>query len=452
MLAGELRESVTLLVEEWRLLALGLAGPFVYGTWVVASGLVLEVGAPALKRAVATTVAGTPIRGLELFALLAWVVLPTLVAVAVVQRQLFNRHDNLANAYRMAEPGVLLVVPALALVGCLAALVTSGWSPLLVFALLAVTVHFLVRTVAFGHRVYTLSLGRTLLAMTTVSALSVVVGLLVRVPAVAGRDPRLASRVAAVGVADAVGAWTTLVGVEPTLLLRGTLFVPIVLSACYLLAQTTVAAVAKRRGLPTAPDRRPGQRVPESAQPSAAPSATRVAPDADPSEPTTADADPVADTDPTTTGTAETPDSGGDDHTGTGVFTQTDPVPPAGSDESAETTGQPDEPPVAAHSRSETATGATDRDASSGHPVVPTFEAANGDGTTDNGRSSAWADAETVIADTSEEAVDTGNDDTTEVETQKEIDCQSCGRRVSIGTDVWYCPDCGTALDTGTDR
>ncbi|MFC7076229.1 hypothetical protein [Haloarcula halophila] len=344
MSGGELRESVALLAEEWRVLALGLCGPLVYATWVVASGLVLEAGTPALKRAVATTVAGTPVRGLELFALLAWIVLPSLAAIALVQRQLFNRHDNLANSYRMAEPGVLLVVPSLALVGCLAALVVSGWSLPLVAALLVVTVHFLVRTVAFGHRVYTLSLTRTLLGMIAVSAVSVVVGLLVRLSTVTGLDPRLASRVATAGVADAVQTWTALIGIESALLLRGTLFVPIALSVCYLLAQTTVASIAKRRGLPSAPKRRPGQRVPESAQPSAASSATRVVSNADTATEATGDADGTAVTDPESdptpdsagdadgTGPTTTPSEtadGDDEHSGTRVFTPTEPVPSA---------------------------------------------------------------------------------------------------------------------------
>ncbi|WP_324757415.1 hypothetical protein [Haloarcula montana] len=344
MSGGELRESVALLAEEWRVLALGLCGPLVYATWVVASGLVLEAGTPALKRAVATTVAGTPVRGLELFALLAWIVLPSLAAIALVQRQLFNRHGNLANSYRMAEPGVLLVVPSLALVGCLAALVVSGWSLPLATALLVVTVHFLVRTVAFGHRVYTLSLTRTLLGMIAVSALSVVVGLLIRLSTVTGLDPRLASRAATAGVADAVQTWTALIGIESALLLRGTLFVPIALSVCYLLAQTTVASIAKRRGLPSAPKRRPGQRVPESAQPSAVTSATRVVSNADTAPEATGDSDGTAvtnsESDPTpgsaddadgpgpTTTPSETAD-GGDEHSGTRVFTPTEPVPSA---------------------------------------------------------------------------------------------------------------------------
>ena len=521
MASGELRESVALLVTEWRVLALALAGPVVYGTWVVASGLVLEAGAPALRRAVATTVAGTPIRGLEIFALLSWIVLPALVAIALVQRQLFNRHDNLANYYRLAEPGVLLVVPTAALVCCLAALVVSGWSLPLAFALLVVTVHFLVRTAAFGHRVYTLSATRTLLGIVAVSMVSIVVGLLVRLPAVAARDPRLASRVATIGVADAVGTWTTVLGVEPTLLPRGTLFVPIVLSVSYLLVQTTVASIAKLRGLPTAPERRPGQRVPESAQPSAATSATRVVSGADSGTDGTAPADTESEQRPDppeeTDSAAPTPDGdaaeeGGDDHTGTRVFTPNEPVPPADGDTpatpDAATDIGPDRPadgsadqngsavptfegaggpsrggsvrqrsgrsdavvprfetvPTAGQSSEEHAdTGdrgavvpvfeSTDGTASGGHAEVDTggLSTVEPTHTAPGDHDRSRADAETVIAETTDEAADTvaGGAESADAD---EIDCPSCGRRVSNDADICYCPGCGTALETDPDR
>lgn len=319
MSGGELRDSVRLVPGEWRLFALGALGPAVYGLWVLASGLVLSSAAPSLGSGVLGRVGGTPVRGRDAFAALAWLALPTLAGLYVFNGHLFNRHDNLAHDYRMDSPGVLLVVPAVTLVGCLLALSLAGWSPALGLALVVVAVHFLARTVAYGRRVYTLSVPRTLAAITAVSSLSIVVGLFLRLPAVTARDPRLAARAAQAEVGPVVETFVAIAGIDPTPVVRGSLFVPVVLSTAYLLAQTVAATVAKRRGLPTAPDRRPGQRVPETAQPTVEPEETRVVGPSGTAAQTVVDDSASEATDDTGPG----PEA----HSGTRVYAPSDPVP-----------------------------------------------------------------------------------------------------------------------------
>jgi len=253
-LGSELRESAALLrAETWLFVGVGLAW-VAYGGWVIATGLLL--GTLGLDGTVFST--GVSVRTAVAVGL--WFVGPALVSVVLVNRQLRNRHGNLIDAYRLDHPSLLLAIPGSVLLGCLLLSVVLGQRPALTLLALVGTVHLVIRTVAYGHRVYTLSLLPLLSLLVFVSAVSLGISWLVQATTAPGVSSALSPWIADAGV-DSVA--------EPLRQLTGSsravpvfIAVPGVLASVYLVLQSLAGAVVRARAPLANPQRRPDQRFP----------------------------------------------------------------------------------------------------------------------------------------------------------------------------------------------
>ena len=260
-LGSELRESVTLLrVEPWLFVGVALAW-VAYGGWVLATGLLLEQS-PTLERTVLGTFDGRPVPLRTVLAAGLWLVVPSVAAVVLVNRRLRNSYGNLADAYRFDHPSLLLALPGCVLGGCLLLSVALGHQrPLTVLALFG-TAHLVVRTVAYGHRVYTLSHPPFLSLLVFVSALSFAACWLVQAAVAPGVPSALSPWLARAGVGPVAETALRVTGVRPSQ--ATTVFVggPGVLASAYLLVQLLAGAVVRLRAPLANPQRRPDQRFP----------------------------------------------------------------------------------------------------------------------------------------------------------------------------------------------
>nr|WP_254282456.1 zinc ribbon domain-containing protein [Haloarcula salina] len=256
----ELRESVSVLrAERWLFLGLVLAW-VAYGAWVVATGLALRRVAPKLDSTTFAAAGGVEITATVAVAAVAWLVVPSLVAVWLVNRRLRNDYGNLADAYRFDHPALLLVVPGVALACCLVLSVALGRSGALTVLAVAATAHLVVRTVAYGHRVYTLSSPAALSVLVFLTALTFAVGWLARATVL--DVPTAVDWPARAGVDRTVGPVLDATAVTPTVAVTAAVAVPGTLVAAYLVVQSAVGAVVRSRAPLADPQRRPDQRFP----------------------------------------------------------------------------------------------------------------------------------------------------------------------------------------------
>ncbi|GCF15479.1 hypothetical protein Harman_34140 [Haloarcula mannanilytica] len=415
-LGSELRESAALLrAETWLFVGMGLAW-VAYGGWVIATGRVL--GALGLDGPVFST--GGALSFCTVLAVGLWLVGPGLVSVALINRRLRNRHGNLVGAYRLDHPSLLLAVPGCVLLGCLLLRVILGqWLPLTVLAVVG-SVHLVVRTVAYGHRVYTLSSPPFLSLLVFVSAVSFGVAWLVH----AMTEPGLSPWIADAGVGPVVETMLQLFGLPAAQVGAVCIAVPGVLASVYLLVQLLAGAVVRARAPLANPQRRPDQRFPimppvDSPRDADETAVVERAADTEPRE------QPVDETD--------TADEADDDatpaHTGTRVFSP---------DEVAQT-----QPP--AHE-------STQGDGQS--PEDATAEPTAVKGETDTEASTATKDdsdaADTADGDVEEDAADEEWIDDTAVFTPGGRDdgpsyCGECGESLPPAADT--CPSCGDPID-----
>jgi len=260
-LGAELRESAALLrAETWLFVGVGLAW-IAYGGWVLATGLLLET-LTGLER----TVSATPgVGAVALHAVLAavvWLVVPSLATVVLLNRRLRNGYGNLVDAYRLDHPSLLLVVPGSVLLSCLFLSITFGQRrPLTVLALFG-TVHLVIRTVAYGHRVYTFSLPPLLSLLVFVSAFSLGAGWLVQAATAPGALAALSPWLTRAGVGPVVETALQLTGVQPSQATPLFIAIPGVLASVYLSLQLLAGAVVRSRAPLANPQRRPDQRFP----------------------------------------------------------------------------------------------------------------------------------------------------------------------------------------------
>lgn len=421
-LVAELRESVSLLrAERWVFLGLALAW-IAYGAWVVATGYGLRRVTPWLDSTALGTLGGVDLTATIAVAAVAWLVVPALVAVWLVNRRLRNDYGNLADAYRFDHPALLLVVPGTALVCCLVLSVAFGRSIGLTVLAVAATAHLVVRTVAYGHRVYTLSSPAGLSVLVFLTALTFAVGWLATAPDV----PRVTTWLARAGVDRTAASLLTAIGVTPTLASPAVVAVPGALVAAYLVAQAAAGAVVRSRAPLADPQRRPDQRFPVMP-----PVATRD--DAPETGPTgAADADEELDHSDSPAEaeelTADIGDAGATRHTGTRVYSPGD--------------SSPAEPSTASDR------GADGRGSDGGATDAPTVDGVRAtDGTTDEAATGPGAELER-----DEQPVETGGtaDDSNPDEWIDDTSVFTPERRE--GSSERYCPDCGEVVSPDASR
>ncbi|WP_146418084.1 zinc ribbon domain-containing protein [Haloarcula hispanica] len=414
----ELRESAALLrTETWLFVGVGLAW-LVYGGWVLATGLLLAQF-PGIEGTVLVTLAGRTISLRTVLAASLWLLGPSLATVVLVNRRLRNSYGNLADAYRLDHPSLLLALPGSVLLGCLLLSVTLGQQRLLTVVALFGTVHLVVRTVAYGHRVYTLSVPRLLSLLVFVSAAALGTGWLTQPVVAPGVSSSLSPWLARAGVAPVAETALQLTGVQPSQATPLFIAVPGVLASAYLLFQLLAGTVVRIRAPLSNPQRRPDQRFPIMP-----PVGGSQSSDESPTAERTVDAAPDS-REQTGAGT-DTADADSDEeppgHTGTRVFSP-DEVPAA-------------EPP--AHGSEQNNAQPSDADA---EPETPVDD------------SGTETESETAGTDSSNEtasATDEAWMDDTSVFTPGGRDagqsyCGECGE--SLPPDATACPSCGDPVD-----
>jgi hypothetical protein len=256
----ELRESAALLrAETWLFVGVGLAW-VTYGGWVLATGLLMET--LGLEGTVLATIEGVAVSMRTALAAGVWLVGPSLATVVLLNRRLRNSYGNLVDAYRLDHPSLLLAIPGSVLLGCLLLSVTLGQRRPLTLVALFGTVHLVVRTVAYGHRVYTLSVPPLLSVLVFVSAASLGTGWLIQPVNAPGGSSTLSPWLARAGVGPVAETALQLTGVQPSQATPLFIAVPGVLASAYLLFQLLAGTVVRIRAPLSNPQRRPDQRFP----------------------------------------------------------------------------------------------------------------------------------------------------------------------------------------------
>lgn len=320
-LAVELRRSASVLRTEWWLLVGGIAGVLLYGAWVLVTGLLLESVVPAAGATVLTSVATTSVTVRVAVAAVVWLLVPAAVVTWLLNRQLSNTYGNLVSQYRFDHPGVLPaptgVIVALTTV---AAVAVGPRTPVLVVMAVA-GVHLLVRTVAFGRRVYSFSPRPLFSVLVGTSAVALAAACLAGAPAVPGT---VGARMAAAGVPAVVETGLAITGLARGTALGVLVAVPALLSGLYLGVQAVVARRVRAKAPLANPQKRAEQRYPimppvtDSSRPGPP---TSTADRSGTTRPTDSTAPP--DGSDATTGAT-------DDDSHTRVFTADEPVPEEG--------------------------------------------------------------------------------------------------------------------------
>ncbi|KAA9397932.1 zinc ribbon domain-containing protein [Haloarcula sp. CBA1130] len=257
----ELRESAALLrAESWLFVGVGIAW-LVYSGWVLATGLLLTQ-VPGLERTVPVTLAGQTVSLRTVLAAGLWLLSPSLATVVLVNRRLRNSYGNLVEAYRLDHPSLLLVLPGTVLLGCLLGSLILGQQRLLTVVAFFGTVHLVVRTVAYGHRVYTLSVPPLLSLLVCVSAVSLSTGWVLQMGTASGVSSALSPWLARAGVGPIAETALQLLGVRPSQATALFIAVPGVLASAYLFVQLLAGTVVRIRAPLSNPHRRPDQRFP----------------------------------------------------------------------------------------------------------------------------------------------------------------------------------------------
>ena len=419
---SELRESAALLrAETWLFVGVGLAW-VAYGGWVLATGLLLEQF-PGLERTALATIDGGAVSTRTVLAVGLWLVGPSLATVVLLNRRLRNSYGNLDDAYRLDHPSLLLAVPGSVLLGCLLLSVRFGEQrPLTVVALLG-TAHLVVRTVAYGHRVYTLSAPPLLSLLVFVSAVSLGTGWLTQPVVAPGGSSALSPWLARAGVGPVAETALGLTGVQPSQATPLFIAVPGVLASVYLLVQLLAGSLVRLRAPLANPQRRPDQRFPIM-PPVGGPENGDATPVPEGNTDTDTDTEPDSGD-----RTGDVPDTAADDgdgespgHTGTRVFSP-DEVPqgqPPAHD-SARDSGQPPEGDV----ESVTATADTETE------TEPEKSGADDTDETAPATDEAWVDDTAVFSPGGRDA--------------GQSYCGECGE--SLPPDADICPSCGDPVD-----
>lgn len=259
---AELVDSFRLLGREELWLFAGLGGGAVgYLIWIAGTGVAVGEFVRALADAL-------PVDSdsVELWVLAAlWVLVPSFVAVRYVVDHLTNLRGNVEQCYRFEQPLVLLGPPAVFLLGALVVAAVRGRvGPVTLIALGAANIVLLVRTVAYGYRVYSLSVPRALQALLFLAALAVSLGVVCRTASLAGQEALVESTVARYGLGGDVAVGSASV---PLLGLVGAT-APGIVAVSYVWVQVFASLIVRIRR-PDVPRSaiRAGQRYPQVVQP-----------------------------------------------------------------------------------------------------------------------------------------------------------------------------------------
>lgn len=281
MVVGQLGDdawtSLRTLWREERWLPAGVAVAAVaYCLWVGLTGAALTF----LLETIAGTLTFRPWTSLTtvvvVLVVVLWIVGPAALATVFVLDRLTNVNGNLRLGYRLRHPSLLLGPPATILaVGYLALVVTATPSWPVLAVLVAGALWFVVRTVAYAYRVFSLSVPVVadllvfttafVLASATVIAGAVAVG---REAALSALLSGLADRTGIDAVATVHTGTATVGGVAVPRLAVGVVAIPVGLSVAYVGIQLAWSAVV-RAWQPTVrrPELRTGQRYPDFARP-----------------------------------------------------------------------------------------------------------------------------------------------------------------------------------------
>ena len=198
--------------EPWLFAEMVLA-VLAYAIWVGLTGAALSFGADAADVSLSPTPWTGAYAVIVAVAALAWLVVPAILVPRLLVDRLTNESDNLHQHYRFQHPSALLVPPAalfLVVGGAVVALDPAPW-PLLV-ALVAASAFVLVRTAAYGYRVFALSVPRALQGIVFLAALALAAALLTGGAVLAGREAYLVAVVASAGESVGIVGLGSLVG------------------------------------------------------------------------------------------------------------------------------------------------------------------------------------------------------------------------------------------------
>jgi|GEM_PF-1144158 len=275
-LRRELARSVGLLAGPERWLFAGLLGGGAgYLVWLAGTGVAVSRGAQALfgpGPPVDSVSAGSwssEATALAVVFALLWVVAPAALAVRFVVGNLTNIRGNIDQPYRMDRPLVLLVVPLVALGVAVGVGVARGAvsAPVLVLVGVANAL-LLVRTVAYGYRVYAFSRPWLLRGLLFVAAAVAALAVVSEAGSLTGQTDLVTAAAERYGVADLAFGEVSTGGYTATKLPLAAALAPGALALAYLVAQL-LASLAVRIRRPDVPRSaiRAGQRYPAVVQP-----------------------------------------------------------------------------------------------------------------------------------------------------------------------------------------
>lgn len=266
----ELGRSARLLVDEERWLFVGLlVGAAGYLIWLAGTGVAVSQTATLAVGSYSVDPWSTEAAVLLVVFALLWVVVPSAAAVAFVARNLTNLRGNVEQHYRFDRPLIALVPPLVALAGAVALGAARGSATWDVLAALGVAnTLLLVRTVAYGYRVYSFSVPRLLQALVFVAAAVATTATVTRLSSLAGQTALVEAAAARYGVTDVAFGTVTRAGVSAPLLPLAAVATPGVLALAYVWVQLFASLVVRIRR-PDVPrsEIRAGQRYPQVVQP-----------------------------------------------------------------------------------------------------------------------------------------------------------------------------------------
>ena len=266
----ELGRSARLLVDEERWLFLGLlVGGAGYLIWLAGTGVaVSQIGTLAFGSYSVTPWSSETSILAGAFAVL-WVLFPSFGAVRYVLGNITNLRGNVEQHYRFDRPLVALV-PPLVLVGAGVALgAVRGAATWDVLAVLAVAnTLLLVRTVAYGYRVYSFSMPRLLQTVLFVAAVVATTAIVSRTASLGGQTALVEATAARYGVTDLAFGTISRAGITAPLLPIAAVATPAAFAIAYVWVQLFASLVVRIRR-PDVPRSaiRAGQRYPQVVQP-----------------------------------------------------------------------------------------------------------------------------------------------------------------------------------------
>ncbi|MFC7142243.1 hypothetical protein ACFQMA_20690 [Halosimplex aquaticum] len=266
----ELGRSFRLLGDEERWLFAGLfLGGAGYLIWLAGTGAAVDQVADLAVGSYSVDPWSTEAAALAATFAVLWVLVPSAAAVRYVVGNITNLRGNVEQCYRFDRPLVALVPPLLLLIAAVAVGAVRGVATWYVLASLAVAnTLLLVRTVAYGYRVYSFSVPRVLQGLLFVSAAVAATATVTLASSLAGQTALVEAVAARYGVADIAFGTVSRAGVSAPALPLAAVAIPGVLAVAYVWVQLFASLIVRIRR-PDVPRSaiRAGQRYPQVVQP-----------------------------------------------------------------------------------------------------------------------------------------------------------------------------------------